>query len=135
MIFDITDINSLSEPANYILQNNPNGGLFFLRGTLASGKTTFVKTFAKNLGITNTSSPTFSLINCYDEKIYHYDLYQIKEKQISMAEIVQNFFEDGWHFVELADEETEKLAKAFGLAPIWNDFCIKNEKRYIEIKE
>ncbi len=135
MIFDITDINSLSEPANYILQNNPNGGLFFLRGTLASGKTTFVKTFAKNLGITNTSSPTFSLINCYGEKIYHYDLYQIKEKQISMAEIVQNFFEDGWHFVEWADEETEKLAKAFGLAPIWNDFCIKNEKRYIEIKE
>lgn len=135
MIFDITDINSLSEPANYILQNNPNGGLFFLRGTLASGKTTFVKTFAKNLGITNTSSPTFSLINCYGDKIYHYDLYQIKEKQISMAEIVQNFFEDGWHFVEWADEETERLAKAFGLTPKWNDFCIKNEKRYIEIEQ
>lgn len=135
MIFDITEINNLDIPAKFILQNYPNGGLFFLRGTLASGKTTFVKTFANILELHNTSSPTFSLINCYGDKIYHYDLYQIKEKQISIAEIVQNFFEDGWHFVEWADDDTEKLAKAFGLTPIWNDFCIKNEKRYIEIKQ
>jgi tRNA threonylcarbamoyladenosine biosynthesis protein TsaE len=134
MIFDINSIDDLERPARWILNNYPNGGVFFLRGTLASGKTTFVQAFAKLLGYNDASSPTFSLINDYDGKIYHYDIYQIKERNISLFEIAHNMLESGWHFVEWADDETAKIADILGIKPIWNDFCVIEGKRQIKIE-
>lgn len=133
MTFDITRIKDLDIPARWILDNYPNGGVFFLRGTLASGKTTFVKAFAKLLGFDNTSSPTFSLVNEYGNQIYHYDIYQTKERNISLFEIAHNMLEPGWHFVEWADDETARTVEMFGIRPVWNDFCVIQGKRQIKI--
>lgn len=50
-------------------------------GPMGAGKTTFVKALCKQLGIKETiSSPTFSLINMYQEKettVYHFDCYRL----------------------------------------------------------
>ena len=57
-----------------------------LEGELGAGKTTFVKGFAKGLGLKNKiSSPTFVLMKSYNLKritynnLYHIDAYRLKD--------------------------------------------------------
>lgn len=54
-----------------------------LEGELGAGKTTFVRAFAKALGVKkNITSPTFVLIKPYktaDKVIYHIDAYRLKD--------------------------------------------------------
>jgi tRNA threonylcarbamoyladenosine biosynthesis protein TsaE len=59
------------------------GMIICLDGELGSGKTVFVKGFAKSLGITeNITSPTFNLIKEYNSgemPLYHMDVYRIED--------------------------------------------------------
>jgi len=59
------------------------GMVICLDGELGSGKTVFVKGFAKALGITETiTSPTFSLVKEYPDgemALYHMDVYRIDD--------------------------------------------------------
>ncbi|HKI79371.1 MAG TPA: tRNA (adenosine(37)-N6)-threonylcarbamoyltransferase complex ATPase subunit type 1 TsaE [Ignavibacteriaceae bacterium] len=58
-----------------------SGDIIVLCGELGSGKTFFVKEVARQFGINNVSSPTFSLINEYigRVRIYHFDFYRIEK--------------------------------------------------------
>ena len=60
------------------------GMVICLDGELGSGKTIFVKGFAKSLGITeNITSPTFNLIKEYESgelPLYHMDVYRLEGK-------------------------------------------------------
>lgn len=58
------------------------GMIICLNGELGSGKTVFVKGFAKALGIKeNITSPTFNLVKEYDgeAKLYHMDVYRLQD--------------------------------------------------------
>ena len=54
-----------------------------LNGDLGAGKTAFTKFFAKAIGINSVvTSPTFTLMNEYDEgkyPLYHFDMYRIED--------------------------------------------------------
>lgn len=56
-----------------------------LEGPMGAGKTTFIKALCKQLGIKETiSSPTFSLINVYQEahtRVYHFDCYRLNDTE------------------------------------------------------
>ena len=60
-----------------------------LDGELGSGKTVFVKGFAKALGIEeNITSPTFNLIKEYDSgelPLYHMDVYRLEDDDDSVG--------------------------------------------------
>ena len=77
LIKDFGDYELLFKNIN--LYNNRT--VIFLKGELGSGKTTFVQKYLKyKYAFTNTSSPTFGIVNTYpinDIMIYHYDLYRI----------------------------------------------------------
>jgi tRNA threonylcarbamoyladenosine biosynthesis protein TsaE len=60
------------------------GEILLLSGTLGAGKTVFVKGLASALGLDpdEVSSPSFTLVNRYDEgrlTLYHLDLYRLDE--------------------------------------------------------
>lgn len=52
-----------------------------LIGNLGAGKTTLAKGIAKAMGIApeEVSSPTFTLIHEYSERLYHVDLYRLDD--------------------------------------------------------
>ncbi len=99
-----------------------------LTGDLGSGKTTFVKYFGKLLGIKEKIlSPTFMIFRTYFldkksdfEKIYHVDLYRIKEvselEVLSFSEILNN--KKNIILVEWADKFKEIIPEG----AIWIDF-------------
>ena len=60
------------------------GDVICLNGDLGAGKTAFVQGLAKAIGIDECiSSPTFTIVNCYDGKIplYHFDVYRIGDSE------------------------------------------------------
>ena len=70
--------------------------LFF--GEMGSGKTTLIKVIGKVKGVTEAmSSPTFSLVNEYETgnggKIYHFDLYRLKNEMEAFDIGVEEYFD------------------------------------------
>ncbi len=63
------------------------GSVILLKGDLGAGKTTLVQGIGAGLGITSPIvSPTFTLINEYDEgrlPLYHLDLYRLESKEVA----------------------------------------------------
>lgn len=54
---------------------------FLLKWDLWAGKTEFTKQFAKQIWIKNISSPTYTYINIYEDKMLHWDFYRIESKE------------------------------------------------------
>ena len=68
-----------------------------LNGELGSGKTVFVKGFAKALGIEdNITSPTFNIIKEYlngEMPLYHMDVYRLDEREDDIG--IKDYFNKG----------------------------------------
>ena len=118
-----------------------NGDVIFLHGEIGAGKTTFVRGLINNLEFKNNIdkseilSPTFNILFVYDIKkikIYHYDLYRLKNiKEISELGIFTDF-KDHITLIEWP-EIIEKKPK--NRIEIFFSYLGENlEKRYFEIK-
>jgi tRNA threonylcarbamoyladenosine biosynthesis protein TsaE len=91
-------------------------GVVILRGDLASGKTTLVKAVATFLKIEeDVTSPTFSLQQCYGDKIYHYDIYNHGLEHFISLGMLEELEKEGLHFIEWGDEQLETLLKDVGI--------------------
>ncbi len=88
-------------------------GVIFLSGDLAAGKTTLVQRY---VGSSEVSSPTFSLQNCYEGDVYHYDLYNITTEEFMHKGLLEELEKPGLHFIEWGDEALRELLKSAGFA-------------------
>jgi tRNA threonylcarbamoyladenosine biosynthesis protein TsaE len=94
----------------------PNGGVVILQGDLASGKTTFTQAFADYLGVDDAvTSPTFSLQQCYGEKLYHYDLYNYGFEKFLSLGMMEELEHEGYHLIEWGDETLIGWLKRAGM--------------------
>jgi tRNA threonylcarbamoyladenosine biosynthesis protein TsaE len=62
----------------------PRRALVLLIGNLGAGKTTLAKGIVKGIGAAapeEVSSPTFTLIHEYGDRVYHVDLYRIDDER------------------------------------------------------
>ncbi len=103
-----------------------------LKGPLGSGKTTLVKAFAKDEDVT---SPTFSIQQVYGGDIYHYDLYNAGFGKFMELGLFEELFKDGYHFIEWADEELEKMLKAMGLDYMKIEIEPEGDKRVYRMED
>ena len=85
-------------------------GVVLLKGDLASGKTTLVKEMVKQLGVNDdVTSPTFSLQQCYGERIFHYDIYNHGLEHFIALGMLEELDKEGLHFVEWGDDALEGI--------------------------
>ena len=80
----IFSLPQLEETAQRILDAKPEK-VILLTGDMGAGKTTFVKAFARALGVADTKgSPNFPLVQEYrtaeGDKSYPFDMYRIKSE-------------------------------------------------------
>lgn len=95
---------------------NFTNGVVILRGDLAAGKTTFVKSIVKKLGAKDdVTSPTFSLQQCYGNKIFHYDMYNHGLEHFISLGMLEELDKEGLHFVEWGDDELLNILTRAGI--------------------
>ncbi len=91
-------------------------GVIILRGDLASGKTSFVKALVMHLGVEDeVTSPTFSLQQCYGDKIFHYDIYNHGLEHFISLGMLEELDRDGLHLVEWGDNRLEEILISAGI--------------------
>lgn len=75
-----------------------------LNGELGAGKTAFVCGLASYFNIENeVSSPTFTIVNEYSNKIFHFDVYKLKDENDFLQTIGDEYFENGICVIEWAN--------------------------------
>ena len=79
MLFQISSIQELEGLVKELL--NQWYKKFLLKWDLWAGKTEFTKQLAKQLWISNITSPTYTYINNYQNKLLHWDFYRINSEQ------------------------------------------------------
>lgn len=129
----IKDQKSLDDVNREIIRYLPQGGIVLLKGNLASGKTTLVQSFVQFLGLdVAATSPTFSIMNSYDESVYHYDIYNEGTAKFIESGLLEHLETKGYHFIEWADEKLEKVLDAYGLEAIMIEIKpYENKREYI----
>ncbi len=89
-----------------------NCSLLLLYGPLGAGKTLFVSSLGKALGIEEKiKSPSFNLLNIYSgerAELYHYDLYRLQ----SSSELEQLGFLEYWNCRQMAGQRDKRLIQA-----------------------
>ena len=109
--------------------------IIILRGDLASGKTTLVKNFVKNLGLDDlVTSPTFSLQSIYSNKIYHYDVYNKTLEEFISLGMLEEFEKQGLHFVEWGDKKLQEILNDYGYEVLVINIDKKDKKRLYTIE-
>jgi len=135
-ILALDEINVVVEELKKLLENFNNEAIVILRGDLASGKTTFVKNFVKSSGIEDiVTSPTFSLQSIYDNRIFHYDVYNKTLEEFISLGLLEEFEKSGIHFVEWGDEKLEELLKSYGFDVLVLNIEKLEDKRQYKIDE
>ena len=94
-------LETIEEAARSFIKNMERYKVIALHGEMGAGKTTLVSRIVRLLGSSSTpSSPTFSIINEYDlpesEKIFHIDLYRLKNELEAIEAGVEDCFVSGF---------------------------------------
>jgi tRNA threonylcarbamoyladenosine biosynthesis protein TsaE len=84
VVFTIGTEQELPAVAHQLLLLAGPKRVWLFEGEMGAGKTTLIKELCKQLGaVSDLSSPTFSIVNEYmtdrKEKIFHFDLYRLKQ--------------------------------------------------------
>jgi len=134
-LYSLSDSRLLCKKFSSVLTN---GNIVLLDGNLGTGKTTFVKLICSNFGITEITSPSFSIVNEYSGKykIYHFDFYRIKKKEelfdIGFFDYLNDdeaiiFIEWADLFPDIIPEKYYKISIKFDPKDIREVQIIKNE--------
>jgi len=129
----ICSIEELSGFVKEIIDEIGSGGIILLKGDLASGKTTFVKKFVEKLGLhIDVSSPTFSIMNEYENIVCHYDIYQNGVEGFLQSGLLEKLDEPKYHLIEWADDRLEDILKKMGFDYMKIEIqTIDNKRGYI----
>jgi tRNA threonylcarbamoyladenosine biosynthesis protein TsaE len=112
-----------------IISKKKNALVIGLEGDLGAGKTTFIKAFAKGMGIRKRlTSPTFVLLKKY-KNLYHIDCYRIKNAQDILALDFEEIISLPKNIVLI--EWAEKIRKILPKDKIWIKFEIVSDKKRI----
>lgn len=112
MFFNDIDLNNLEIVCSkiYELSKNKDHIVFLLYGDVGAGKTSLIKEYAKFCNIKDcVTSPTFSLMHQYDDKIFHYDFYNRNIQDLLNLGILDLLDNNGIHFIEWANDEIKSI--------------------------
>ncbi len=128
-------LSEINEVVQKVVAENPEKVILF-NGEMGAGKTTFIKSLCKNLGVDNaTSSPTFSLVNEYEttnnQIVYHFDMYRLKNQNEALDMGIDEYLYSGnWCFIEWADKITDLLPENHSII---NISILDDGKRVLEL--
>jgi len=80
--------------------------IVLFRAPMGAGKTTFVREVVRGLGAgISATSPTFSVINKYSDRVYHIDLYRVENvDELLNTDFYEIISGDNFVFIEWAEK-------------------------------
>lgn len=133
-VFAAKNEGELPTIAEYLKESFPNGGVFLLYGDLGFGKTALVRAFAALFDLQDeVSSPTFSIMNEYGDKICHYDFYNFGANSFFEKALFEYLEGNRWHFMEWADEKIENFLKSAKINFVRVNITKEGESRFYEV--
>lgn len=129
----------LESVVSYLHRHLHENEIIFLRGDLASGKTTLTQAIAKAKGVeAEVTSPTFSLQQCYmtsDGKgVYHYDLYRLEHEAFMQMGLFEEFEKQGWHLIEWGSDRLKTFLEGVGYRIVTVDIEVLQANRNYRIE-
>lgn len=97
----VNNIDELGSAARQMLEALHGRSVWAFYGKMGAGKTTFIKSICKELGVNDpVNSPTFAIVNEYlaeksGEPIYHFDFYRIKNLSEAYDMGAEDYFYSG----------------------------------------
>ncbi|MFT2010566.1 tRNA (adenosine(37)-N6)-threonylcarbamoyltransferase complex ATPase subunit type 1 TsaE [Pontibacter sp. 13R65] len=96
----MSSLADLPAAASVLIEQARQEPVVVFEGPMGAGKTTLIKEFCRQMGVTeNVSSPTFALVNEYETAegslIYHFDFYRIKEEREALEIGALEYFDSG----------------------------------------
>ena len=134
--FTIRKEEELCAVAKMILKKF-NSKIYLFYGEMGVGKTSFIKKFCKELGVTDVvSSPTFSIVNQYsnvnEEIIYHFDFYRTEKKEeVFDIGYEEYLFSSSYCFIEWPEKIEDLLPTNY----LKINMKLDDNNRIINIKE
>lgn len=131
--FSLDEIHTV---ARKVLEQNPEKVILF-NGPMGAGKTTFIKSLVKVLGVSdNASSPTFSLVNEYKtidkQVIYHFDVYRLNSESEAYDMGMDEYLYSGhWCFIEWAEKIPNLIPEAHSVI---NIKALPNGQRQLSLR-
>lgn len=117
----IYGIDQLDHIASWVIDKAGEERIWVFKGEMGAGKTTLVKSIAKQLNVVDPiSSPTFGLVNHYarntGEEIYHFDFYRIEDPdEVLDIGIEEYFYSQNYCWVEWAEKVADFLPDQYFL--------------------
>ena len=130
------NLNEITEVVEKVIAENPEKVILF-NGEMGAGKTTFIKSLCKKLGVENpTSSPTFSLVNEYqitaNQLVYHFDMYRLKNQEEALDMGIEEYLYSGnWCFIEWSENIPDLIPENHSVITI---SVLNDGKRALELK-
>ncbi len=99
MIYQSSSQEETARIAQNLAKRLEAGAIILMTGPLGAGKTTFVSSFAKELGVKkHIISPTFTLMRSYSlsegKKLYHLDLYRLESPEDILGMGIEEILRD-----------------------------------------
>lgn len=114
----ISGLEEIDDVANQFLKDFPGMQTFLFNGEMGAGKTTFINALCRSLGIENSSSPTFSIVNDYFTpagiQVYHFDLYRLRNLREAYDIGFEEYLEsEAIIFIEWPEKASELIIPPF----------------------
>lgn len=89
-------VENLPQVADKIIKIGNEVRIWTFVGNLGAGKTTLIKILANKLHIKDSiSSPTFSYVNEYDGKVFHFDCYRLRSLEEALDFGIEEYLDSG----------------------------------------
>ena len=126
----LCSLEEMDQLAKKLAANLQPGSVIFLEGDLGAGKTTFTSFLVRHLDIDEVvTSPTFTYLGIYEDKVAHFDLYRLK----SLEEFFALGFEEFLGAPYITIVEWPKILETACHNPIHIRLLHKGDKREVAI--
>lgn len=116
--FQCIHIEDLKPVADYLLSLSNVQKVFRFDGEMGAGKTTLISVLCQKMGITETSSPTYSIVNNYYSEtfgeVFHFDFYRLNDEQEALESGLDEILDSGnICFLEWAEKIAKLLPESY----------------------
>ena len=131
MLVEITNLEDTKNLAESFAKDVKIGDCFALYGDLGAGKSTFARYFIQYIlpNLTNIPSPTFTIMQQYDNDILHVDCYRLESENEAIEIGLHEFFASSISLIEWPEKISGLLPR--NVKKLY--FSIVDDKRIVEI--